>query len=72
MSKTADPDFANVLMDTLRRDCDRYSQGPEWGPIVLWMAEEVQRQSSSLDLPREIVRQMTMLATEARTLVYRI
>jgi len=40
-----DEQYASVLLDHLARDCDRYRQSREWGPILLWMAEEVRRRA---------------------------
>ena len=69
--KKADPEYASVLMDHLRRDCDRFRQGAEWAPIVLWMAEEVRRQAAMLNLPSDISREMADMASRAQMLVCR-
>lgn len=66
-----DENYARVLLDHLARDCDRYRQSRDWGPILLWMAEEVRRQSGALRVPGETSRRMREQAHQAQTLVLR-
>jgi len=69
--KKADSEYASVLMEHLRRDCDRFRKGAEWAPIVLWMAEEVRRQAGMLNLPTSVSREMSTMATQAQMMVCR-
>ena len=71
MARQNDTQYARVLMDHLQRDCERFGQSGEWAPIVLWMVEEVRRQSGALRVPRDVSRQMTLAARQAQALVLR-
>jgi hypothetical protein len=66
-----DQRYARVLLDHLDRDCERFDRSRDWGPIVLWMAEEVRRQAQSLALPRETARRMCDRASMAQAKVLR-
>jgi len=66
-----DEQYASVLLDHLARDCDRYRQSRDWGPILLWMAEEVRRRAGDLRVPGETSRRMREQAQQAQTLVLR-
>lgn len=66
-----DSNFARVLLDHLARDCARFDHSRDWGPIVLWMAEEVRRHAGSLAVPRETARRMRDEASLAQAKVLR-
>lgn len=66
-----DENYAQVLLDHLERDCERYARSRDWGPIVLWMAEEVRRQAAALSVPRATARDMRERAATAQAAVLR-
>ena len=66
-----DASYANVLLDHLARDCERFDRSREWGPILLWMAEEVRRQAGALLVPRDMARRMRDQAAQAQAKVLR-
>lgn len=66
-----DASYARVLLDHLARDCERFDRSSDWGPIVLWMAEEVRREAGSLHVPRETARRMLEQASIAQAKVLR-
>lgn len=68
-AESKDETYARVLLDHLERDCERYDRSRDWGPIVLWMAEEVRRQAAALRLPRDVARSMRERAATAQAKV---
>lgn len=70
-AESKDANYARVLLDHLERDCERYDRSHDWGPIVLWMAEEVRRQAAALRVPRDVARSMREQAATAQAKVLR-
>jgi len=66
MARQSDGEYARTLMRVLEEDCKRMGRSEAWSSIVLWEAEELQRQASKLTVSSEIAREMRRLADEAR------
>ncbi|TVQ32477.1 MAG: hypothetical protein EA376_05535 [Phycisphaeraceae bacterium] len=69
MARQSDGEYARTLMKVLEEDCKRMGGSEAWSSIVLWEAEELQRQASKLTVSSEIAREMRLLADQARARV---